>query len=102
MTGQREDLLDEAATRERVRALVAANAGLGSAAADLADDQDLWEAGMDSLASVRVMIAVEEELDFEFPEEMLTRETFGSVAALAAAVLAVLRGVPGAAGGDER
>ncbi|MCF3165810.1 hypothetical protein IPZ64_02545 [Streptomyces violaceoruber] len=40
---------------------------------------DLWESGLDSLLSVSPMVALEDEFDVEFPDEMLTRQTFSSV-----------------------
>ncbi|WP_329161501.1 phosphopantetheine-binding protein [Streptomyces anulatus] len=52
----------------------------------LSEDADLWQAGMDSLSSVAVVVAVEEEYDVEFPDELLTREVFSSAAAISAAV----------------
>lgn len=52
----------------------------------LSDDADLWQAGMDSLSSVAVVVAVEEEYAVEFPDELLTREVFSSAAAIAVAV----------------
>ncbi|MFF2536990.1 phosphopantetheine-binding protein [Streptomyces cyaneofuscatus] len=52
----------------------------------LSGETDLWESGMDSLSSVSVIVAVEEEYDVEFPDELLTREVFSSAAAIAAAV----------------
>jgi acyl carrier protein len=42
-------------------------------------DDDLWQMGLTSIDSVRIMVAVEERFDIEFPEESLTRETFSSV-----------------------
>lgn len=69
-----------------VRSVVLAHAELPADRAGISDDDDLWLAGMDSLSSVAVMVAVEESFDIEFPDEYLTREVFGSVAAIAAAV----------------
>ncbi len=51
---------------------------------------DLYEAGMSSHTSVKLMLAVEDLFDIEFPDEMLERETFASVANIAAAVKDVL------------
>ncbi|HEY8615840.1 acyl carrier protein [Phenylobacterium sp.] len=70
---------------ETIRDLVAAHAGL-PAGAVLEDDTDLYRAGMKSFASVQLMLALEEAFEIEFPEEMLTRTTFRSVAAIAQAV----------------
>lgn len=42
-------------------------------------EADLFDAGMTSHASVKLMLALEEEFDLEFPDEMLQREFFSSV-----------------------
>jgi len=47
---------------------------------------DLFQAGMTSHASVNVMLALEDAFDLEFPDEMLKRSVFESVAAIVAAV----------------
>lgn len=52
----------------------------------LAEDADLYQAGMTSHASVNVMLALEESFDVEFPDRMLTRGVFESIAAIAAAL----------------
>ena len=55
-------------------------------AADLPAEDDLFRAGMTSHASVNVMLALEEAFDIEFPEAMLTKSTFESIAAISDAV----------------
>jgi acyl carrier protein len=45
----------------------------------------LFDAGLSSFGTVEVMVALEERLGVPFPDHMLTRETFGSIAALTAA-----------------
>jgi acyl carrier protein len=50
------------------------------------DDTDLFEVGMTSHASVNVMLALEDAFDVEFPDRMLTRNTFASVASIRAAL----------------
>ena len=52
----------------------------------LSDQDNLYDAGMTSFASVQAMLAIEEEFDIEFPEEMLTRRTFSSLSSIADAV----------------
>ena len=50
-------------------------------------DTDLWNSGMDSLANIAVMVAVEEDaFGIEFTDELLTREVFTRVTAIADAV----------------
>ncbi len=55
-------------------------------AAALSAEDDLFRAGMTSHASVNVMLALEEAFDVEFPEAMLTKSTFESIAAISDAV----------------
>lgn len=52
----------------------------------LADDADLYQAGMTSHASVNVMIALEDTFDVEFLDSMLRRSVFESVASISAAL----------------
>jgi acyl carrier protein len=47
---------------------------------------DLFAAGMTSHASVSVMLALEARFDLEFPDDMLRREVFMSIDAMAGAV----------------
>ena len=70
----------------RVRELVADHGGLAVDVAGLAEDADLYRAGMTSFASVQLMLALEEEFDVEFPESMLSPRTFASLNAIQAAV----------------
>lgn len=50
------------------------------------DHADLFAAGMSSHASVNVMLALEDSFDIEFPDAMLKRSVFESIAAIAAAL----------------
>lgn len=49
-------------------------------------DADLFDAGMTSHASVKLMLALEDEFDIEFPDEMLQREFFSSIGAISSCV----------------
>lgn len=55
----------------------------------LGNDADLYDAGLSSLASVNLMLALEEAFDVEFPEHMLNRRTFRSISAIHAAIAAL-------------
>jgi acyl carrier protein len=56
--------------------------------ADTLDERaDLFQAGMSSHASVNVMLALEDTFDIEFPDAMLKRSVFESIAAIEAAVI---------------
>ena len=66
--------------------LIVAHAGLPTTAGEITPETDLYRAGMKSFASVQLMLALEEEFDIEFPEEMLTRATFRTPASIISAV----------------
>ncbi len=71
---------------DRIREILADHARLNVDPATLADDDDLYQAGMTSHASVQVMLALEDEFDIEFPDAMLKRSVFESIANMAAAI----------------
>jgi len=48
----------------------------------LSPDADLYQSGMTSHASVNVMLALEGEFDVEFPDHMLKRNVFRSIASI--------------------
>jgi len=52
----------------------------------ITDDADLFAAGMDSLAMVNVMLAIEESFGIEFRDDLLNRASFSSISALEHAV----------------
>ncbi len=53
-------------------------------------DSDLYRAGLTSHASVNVMLALEDAFDVEFPQQMLRKKTFESVAAITEALTELL------------
>jgi len=53
---------------------------------DLADDSDLYDAGLTSLITVNLLLAIEDHFDVEFPDELLSRRTFQSINTLAEAI----------------
>jgi acyl carrier protein len=72
--------------KDQVRALVARHAKLSIDAEHVTDELDLYSAGMTSHASVHLMLALENEFDVEFPDSLLTRDVFRSVASISAAI----------------
>jgi acyl carrier protein len=52
----------------------------------LSDTSDLYAAGLTSLATVGLMLALEEGFEIEFPDALLSRRTFTSIDSLVAAV----------------
>jgi acyl carrier protein len=70
----------------QIRGVLAAHARLGVDVATLADHDDLYRAGMTSHASVNVMLALEDAFEVEFPDRMLQRSVFASIASIRAAL----------------
>jgi acyl carrier protein len=75
--------------KDRIRDILEDHARLSVDAATLGDDSDLYQAGMTSHASVNVMLALEDAFDVEFPDAMLKRSVFSSVANIAEALTAL-------------
>ncbi len=50
--------------------------------AALGRDDDLYELGLTSHASVNVMLALEDAFDIEFPDRLLRKSTFESIVAI--------------------
>lgn len=57
---------------------------------DFPEDGDLFEAGLDSLATVRLVTAVEDRFEFELVAEDLTRANLATPTTLAALIAARL------------
>jgi acyl carrier protein len=78
MTGPELDSEIRTILREHVR--------LTADVATLDADSDLYRAGMTSHASVNLMLALEDKFGVEFPERMLRRKTFETIAAIQGAI----------------
>jgi acyl carrier protein len=72
--------------KDRIRQVIKEYGKLSVDPATLADDADLYQAGMTSHASVNVMIALEDTFDIEFLDSMLKRSVFESVDSIAQAL----------------
>jgi len=68
---------------QRLRDIFAKQGRLQSSIAAISIDANLYDAGLDSLAIVNVMLAVEDQFGVEIPDEYLNRQSFSSLAALA-------------------
>ena len=60
----------------------------------ISDDDDLYEAGLSSLNTIQLMLAIERHFNIEIPDQMLNRHLFQSVNSLAEAVSTLQSGVP--------
>jgi acyl carrier protein len=76
----------------RIKKVLTEHGRLSVDAAGLKDDADLYQAGLTSHASVSIMLALEGEFEIEFPDQMLSRGVFGSVASIRNAVETLTRG----------
>ena len=70
----------------KIRELLTAHGRLSSDIASLSNDSDLYQAGLTSLATVGLMLSLEDGFDVEFPDSMLSRKTFGSIDSIAEAI----------------
>lgn len=75
---------------EKIRTLLAKLGGLPVSVDNVADAADLYAAGLSSFASVQLMLGLEEAFDIEFPDHMLNRKSFASIAAIEATVNTIL------------
>jgi len=74
------------AVSDTIRKILKDHGRLDIDAAALKVDDDLYDAGMTSHASVNVMLAIESEFDIEFPDQMLSRGVFESIQSISSAV----------------
>jgi acyl carrier protein len=72
--------------QQEIRRVLEAHGRLTVDAGSLPEDADLYQAGMSSHASVNVMLGLEDAFDVEFPDRLLKRSVFESIASIAAAV----------------
>lgn len=70
----------------RIRHIIKEHGRLSGDVSTLSDDDDLYQAGMTSHASVNVMLALEGEFDVEFPDHMLKRNVFNSIESILGAL----------------
>lgn len=68
-----------------VREIVLKHARL-STEEELSADSDLYAAGLTSLTTVHVMLALEDHFDVEFRDDMLSRQTFETLLSICDAI----------------
>ena len=72
--------------KESIRQIIAGSAKLKVDISTLGDDSNLYDAGLTSLNTVNLMLAIEDQFDIEFDDDSLNRETFKTVNSLARVV----------------
>ena len=80
-------MLDRAVLTDRVAAIVRQVMPQQSSEVSLAAETDLYDAGLTSMAMVKLMLAVEVEFDIAIPDADLHPDNFRSIAAVEALVL---------------
>lgn len=75
-----------------VATIVRRCAGRNAAATHISHDTSLWDAGIGSLAVVRIVVSIEDEFGVEFSPDLITRDTFRSVNSIATVVARLLWG----------
>ncbi len=70
----------------KIRTVLQSHARLNKPIDLIESSGDLYQAGMTSHASVNVMLALESTFNVEFPDHMLKRSVFNSVASIRDAV----------------
>jgi len=73
-------------TTDRIRRVLSTHGRLSRDASAVDENADLYSLGLSSLASVNLMLALENEFDIEFPDNMLNRAVFENIAAIGDAV----------------
>jgi acyl carrier protein len=71
---------------DKVRDILTQHGRLSSPVDQLQDTSDLYNAGLTSLATVGLMLALEDQFNIEFPDNMLSRKTFASIESVVDAV----------------
>ena len=76
--------------QDALRSILAEHSKLPVDISTLDVNDDLYEAGLTSLTTVNLMLAIEDHFDVEFEDSMLSRATFSSISALSEAVTELL------------
>jgi len=82
--------LDRLEIERGVREVLLARANLSVDAIAIDESASLYDAGMTSLSTVRIMLGLEDRFDLEFPDEFLERSIFGQVDSIVGAIETIL------------
>jgi len=84
---------------QQIRKIISQHATLAVGLETLSDDSDLYAAGLSSLSTVNVMLALEDHFDIEFKDSMLGRKTFGTIRSLSETIEQLVGEQPSRASG---
>ncbi|KAB0650221.1 acyl carrier protein [Burkholderia sp. Bp9012] len=77
--------------KNEIRTILKHVAHLEAAIDSIGDGDDLYEAGLSSLDTIQLMLAIEKQFNIEIPDEMLNRNLFRSIDALADTIATLQR-----------
>lgn len=72
--------------KTRIREILKTTGKLPVDVATLGDEADLYNAGLTSFGTVELMMALEDAFEVEFPDTMMNRRNFASIAAIESAI----------------
>jgi acyl carrier protein len=81
--------MDLPAIDERIRNILKATSALAVSSETLSEHDSLYDAGLKSLATLHLILALEDEFELEFPATMMHRDTFASLARIRESVSAL-------------
>jgi acyl carrier protein len=76
---------------DAIRDIILQHGRLSIDVRSMEEKSDLYAAGLTSLATVGVMLALEDHFNIEFPRSMLGRKTFESIESIADAIAELVR-----------
>jgi acyl carrier protein len=79
--------------QDQIRDVLATHGRMAVDPREVDEQADLYQLGLTSHASVDVMLALEDEFDIEFPDEVLKKSTFASVRNIAQVVEGLVKAV---------
>lgn len=79
--------------QDQIRDVLAAHGRMAIDPGQVDERADLYELGLTSHASVDVMLALEDEFDIEFPDDVLKKSTFESVHNIAQVIEGLIKAV---------
>lgn len=79
---------------EKIRDTLRQHARLNQDVAAISEDADLYACGLTSHATVNLMLGLEDAFQVEFPERMLRRRTFETIANIRDSIAELTAGLP--------
>jgi acyl carrier protein len=76
------DIASQHSIEDTIRNILREFGRLAVDASALNDDSNLYDAGLTSHGSVNLMLAIEERFDVEFPDRLMQRGSFATIAAI--------------------